>query len=233
MKINPINDRMKSELIAESIIDQIKSNAWPAGKKIPGEHELSEKFNVSRTSVRQAISQLVGEGILVVRRGKGTFVNEVKLDDFFGNLRKLFIMETPEYLEIQEFRKIIEPSIAFLAAEKATEEEIAALGASVKNQLECLRSGDSKGYAEEDQHFHQLLAECVKNNLVNKTMSILGELMEQAMEYTTAITGFKDGVEFHKKLYERIKRKECEKAASVMKQHIENNIAAVRNAKKK
>lgn len=226
MRIRPISDKSKSDLISEFIIEQIKSNSWPARQKIPGEIDLASQFNVSRTSVRQAISQLVGQGILSVKHGEGTYVNEVLPSDFFGNLRQLFIMDTPTYLEVQEFRKIIEPSITFYAALKAEAEDIEALGSSIKNQMECVRKNDMKAYAMEDQHFHKLLAKCTRNNMVIKTMSILGEMMDLAMEHTTAITGYTNGIEFHNKIFEYIKNKEPEKASSMMQQHIENNIRA-------
>ncbi len=226
MNISPISDKRKSELISDFIVEQIKSNAWLAKQKIPSEFDLASQFNVSRTSVRHAISQLVGQGILTTKHGEGTYVNEVLPDGFFGNLRQLFIMETPAYLEVQEFRKIIEPSITFYAALKARAEDVEALGSSVKNQMECVRKNDMKAYALEDQHFHMLLAISTKNSMVIKTISILGEMMNLAMEHTTAITGYTNGVEFHTQIFEHIKNREPEKASMVMQQHIENNIRA-------
>jgi len=233
MQIYPISDRSKTDLISEVIIEQIASGTWHAGERIPGENDLANQLNVSRTSVRQAISQLVGQGILSIRRGEGTFVNEILPEDFFANLRQLFIMETPKYLEVQEFRKIIEPSIAYYAAIKADEKDIKALGDSVEYQEECARKKDYKAYSKEDVNFHKLLAECTKNSMVIKTLEIIGELMDRAMEHTTAITGFTNGVKFHKDLYECIKRRDSEKAFNIMCEHIENNIKAIHKKKEK
>lgn len=60
--------------IKQTIKNWILNKEFSPGEKIPSENELGEKFNVSRLTVRQAISQLVQEGFLISRRGEGTFV---------------------------------------------------------------------------------------------------------------------------------------------------------------
>ena len=60
--------------IKQTIKNWILNREFNPGEKIPSENELAEKFNVSRLTVRQAISQLVQEGFLISRRGEGTFV---------------------------------------------------------------------------------------------------------------------------------------------------------------
>lgn len=60
--------------IKQTIKNWILNKEFQAGEKIPSENKLAENFNVSRLTVRQAISQLVQEGFLVSKRGEGTFV---------------------------------------------------------------------------------------------------------------------------------------------------------------
>jgi GntR family transcriptional regulator len=60
--------------IKQTIKNWILNKEFNPGEKIPSENELGEKFNVSRLTVRQAISQLVQEGFLISKRGEGTFV---------------------------------------------------------------------------------------------------------------------------------------------------------------
>jgi GntR family transcriptional regulator len=62
--------------IKQTIKNWILNKEFNAGEKIPSENELGEKFNVSRLTVRQAISQLVQEGFLTSKRGEGTFVTQ-------------------------------------------------------------------------------------------------------------------------------------------------------------
>lgn len=61
------------------ILSEIQTGQWKAGEQIRPEMELSQKYNVSRVTVRKALEELGNEGYLVKRQGKGTFVNRPKL----------------------------------------------------------------------------------------------------------------------------------------------------------
>lgn len=65
--------------VKEVIVDRIKSDEWKVGHQLPGEPQLCKLFDVSRTVIRQALNELVIEGLVVRRKGKGTFVAEPKL----------------------------------------------------------------------------------------------------------------------------------------------------------
>ena len=69
------NDAGKSKYMSlmESIRQQILSGAIPAGAKLPSEYELVEKYQVSRHTVRKALSILENEGLVEAHHGKGTF----------------------------------------------------------------------------------------------------------------------------------------------------------------
>ncbi|SIS64380.1 GntR family transcriptional regulator [Alicyclobacillus vulcanalis] len=68
----PLYQQLKSELL-----EKILSGAWPPGEQIPSEAELAAMYDVSRTTVRQAVGDLVTAGFIVRRQGKGTYVADV------------------------------------------------------------------------------------------------------------------------------------------------------------
>lgn len=69
------------------LLEEIKSNAYPVDSMIPTEKEISEMFKISRTTVRQAITELVREGWLYRVKSKGTFVAQRKIkQDFIRRL---------------------------------------------------------------------------------------------------------------------------------------------------
>lgn len=232
MGISPIRSKNINEQVKEGMIEQIRSGAWLAGDRIPGELELADQFQVSRVSVRQAISQLVGQGMLTVKRGEGTFVNEVKPQNYFENLRQLMVMDMPEYLEVQNFRLMFEPSIAYYLAENVTEESISLLQQCVDAQQRYLDEENEEAYMKEDFRFHRLLAETSGNSLVMETMTMVQDLMGVAMEHTQRITGYDDGVTFHQKILEQIRARNPKKAAAVMRKHIQNNIRSYNKYKR-
>lgn len=75
--------------IQEFISKKIKTGEWPPGYKIPTEERLSKMFNVSRATIRYAISELAYEGMLIKRQGVGTFVADGNNDIKTGNLSSL------------------------------------------------------------------------------------------------------------------------------------------------
>lgn len=98
----------------ESLIrEKIESGEWDVGMKIPSELELSDKFNVSRFTVRKAVSSLVNEGLLKRYKGKGTYVNHKKsiyrfseLKGFTEQMEEMGKIPSSEVLDL----KVVKPS---------------------------------------------------------------------------------------------------------------------------
>ncbi|RBW67373.1 GntR family transcriptional regulator [Bacillus taeanensis] len=72
--------------VKEILVKRIQEKIWRPGDLIPTEVELMEEFNVSRTTLRQAITALVQDGLLEKRQGKGTTVKSQKLVGSLGRL---------------------------------------------------------------------------------------------------------------------------------------------------
>src|SRR6516225_11268955 len=65
--------------LKEIMRERVQSNEWKPGEHIPSERELSETYGISRMTARQAITDLVNEGLFYREQGKGTFVSERKI----------------------------------------------------------------------------------------------------------------------------------------------------------
>lgn len=72
--------------LKESIIDNIRNNTYKPGDKIPTEEEICKMCNISRSVIKQALSELVSEGYLVRYKSKGTFVKSNKNTGFFKEI---------------------------------------------------------------------------------------------------------------------------------------------------
>ncbi|GEK89676.1 GntR family transcriptional regulator [Alkalibacterium putridalgicola] len=79
--------------IKEELIDRIKTGVYKVGDQFPTENELCKEFNVSRTTVRMALTQLVQEGYLIRQRGKGSFVAEPKVNQTLSNTDDRFTQQ--------------------------------------------------------------------------------------------------------------------------------------------
>src|ERR671931_101438 len=115
--------RIHEEVVAQ-IHELIKGGRLKAGDQLPSERELSETFKVSRTSVREALRALETKGLIISRTGMGNFVADLPVESLVAPLAKLLIEEKTALADIFELRKLIEPHIAALAAERATQKAI-------------------------------------------------------------------------------------------------------------
>ena len=110
-----------SERTADKLYEMIVDDRrYEAGSKLPNENELSETLRVSRTTLREAISFLVAQGVLEIRRGKGTFVAE-DLPAAGLDLTSLAGMRSRvRAKDLFEMRLIFEPATAALACRRVS-----------------------------------------------------------------------------------------------------------------
>lgn len=101
------------------IEEQIDTGVWEAGAQIPSELELSEQFKISRTTIRQAIGELVNERKLERIQGRGTFVSEISIDKqiervsgFSQDMRTRGLTPTSDILN---FEKVTAPAMVVKA----------------------------------------------------------------------------------------------------------------------
>ena len=165
---------------AATLYDQIVAEKrLQPGDKLPNEVDLSQELGVSRATLREAIRSLCTQGVLEVRRGKGTFVSEQagatdpfgfdRLDRVKGQLRDLF-----------ELRGIVEPQAARLACRRATEtelEEILARGAEVED---CIRAGRDRTAA--DREFHTAIVRATHNEYMLRLLPLIHQAVATAVE---------------------------------------------------
>lgn len=173
-----------AEIIKKQILDEHK---YDYGQKLPNENELSEELGVSRTTLREAIRILVSAGILVVQRGKGTFVAG-KLDRMAGE--QLAIHEFSDtkvtLRDLYETRMIFEPEAAALACKRASDEEIAhilELGEVCQNHI--LRNPAGKERIQSEIAFHSAIIEASHNMFLGQFMPMLTQTIEKtfALDY--------------------------------------------------
>jgi GntR family transcriptional repressor for pyruvate dehydrogenase complex len=122
---------VKKTRIYEEVVAQlhqlIEEGKLKAGDRLPSERELAETFRVSRGSVREAIKALEREGLVVARPGSGTFISAVDVERLVAPLASLLLRSKDALIDLFEMRRLVEPGIAALAAERATAADIACL----------------------------------------------------------------------------------------------------------
>lgn len=165
-------NRPLAEIVAERLTNFIIDNNLQSGDKIPNEFELVERLNVSRSTIREAVKLLCSRNILEIRRGAGTFVSEKKgiSNDPLG----LAFVDCDKFelaKDLLEVRMILEPEIAYMAAVNATDEEIKVI-INQCNIVEELYMND-KPHMNEDIKFHEAIARCSRNVVIEKLIPII------------------------------------------------------------
>ena len=208
-----------SDRIADSVLSMIAvEKRFLPGSKLPNENVLSEELGVSRTTLREAVRILSTEGVLEIRRGRGTFVREdfkISRPEEMSSLNKARVKARDLY----EMRLIFEPEAAYYAALRATEEEIQrilALGAEIERRIR-----QRKDRTEVEQSFHKSIAKATHNEFMNQLMPViyeginkgvrLSEFHEEAVQATLTD---------HKILMDFLKERNGEGARNAMRIHI-------------
>jgi GntR family transcriptional repressor for pyruvate dehydrogenase complex len=165
--------RLRDE-IAEKIRALIADGTLKVGDRLPAERELAQLFGVSRPAVREAVRTLEATGIVQVDHGIGVTVTEWAADEARGLTMQSLIKESHTVRTVLEARKLIEPPTARLAAERATDDDIAKL-AQVQEELtkEIATGGPA---ADQDFQFHLLVAQASKNDVIAAMFSTVSVL---------------------------------------------------------
>ena len=145
-ELSSIKNQALTERIEERLFAYILDNHLKVGAKLPNEHELAAHFEVSRGTVREAIRLLVSRGVLRVKHGSGTYV--ASLFPLHANPLGLDAVEDKLQLalDLTDVRLMLEPSIASLAAQNRTDEEVEQLAEycdAVREKI-CAFTGTSR-----------------------------------------------------------------------------------------
>ncbi|GKX30595.1 GntR family transcriptional regulator [Vallitalea longa] len=225
-------------IIKQNISDQvfnefkknIESGVWKQGENIPSEGDLTEMYNVSRISVRNAIQRLVSLGWLETQQGKRTYVKEKTLKDIINTDLPTILLDDNEMIKVVEFRKIIEVESAAIAAKNATSENIANLEQRLANMGKL--DINSKEFSILDLEFHIEIARATKNDLIVEVMTLLKKTLINNVSKLNKMAEDKDTMYFHEKIFEAIKNKDPEEAKKAMTMHMDYNFEQVKNKNK-
>lgn len=166
-----------ADRLFEIIVDE---HVYQAGSKLPNENELSMKLQVSRTTLREAISFLVAQGVLEIRRGKGTFVSP-DLPDSAMDLSSLADLHSKvRAKDLFEMRLIFEPATVALACLRATDEELEQIRRKAERVEQTAAEGGDWPLA--DQEFHMALIKASHNEYMRRLYPILNGAVNEIMQ---------------------------------------------------
>jgi len=213
--------------IVERIRDMIRNGELAPGDRLPPERKLAESFGVSRNSLRQAFQALAERKIIESRQGDGTYLL-TSLDAFFSS-DAIFdaINEQSSFLQdIIEFRRLMEPEIAALAASRMLPATLDRLKIIVCDQQRALMAGRVDDTF--DAEFHRQLAQCSGNRLISQVMTTIASIINETRSTWLQSSERRDAsVESHLRIIDALESGNADAAFKAMKNHIaeiENHI---------
>lgn len=217
-----------SQRTAETLRAQIlEEKRYQYGEKLPNENELSETLGISRTTLREAIRILISEGLLVVKRGRGTFVADQfdQYTDSSMDVQELFKMKVT-LRDLYETRLIFEPQAAALACKRATDkeiEQILALGEECQRQVKLDPQGKDRIASE--SAFHGAIIKAAHNDFLSQFMPTLTQTIEQtfALNYNLDVIA-EDAYKDHILIMDFLKKRDDEAIKSAVTIHLHHAV---------
>jgi DNA-binding FadR family transcriptional regulator len=159
---------------AELLLERIKSGEWGLGEKLPGETTLAPQLGVGRSTVREAIRQLAGRGVLASRQGSGVYVTALDVpEDWDVVLRRAGIAA------VIEARVAIETEAAALAAERRTPQDLRAIRRALAQRAE--RRSDLESHVDADTAFHRTIVVAAQNPVLLELFDSFTPQLREAM----------------------------------------------------
>lgn len=227
--LKPVTTTRLYVQIARQIADAVQQEQFKVGDRLPPERTLAEELNVSRASVREALSALEILGIVESRSGNGTFVRRLPTEwTYLGTVFDEFVAREDSPHEVLEARRLLEPMIAQLAAERATAEQLSLIEQALQALANAVATGAARAAA--DSSFHLAIANGAGNSVLVRQVQLLVATMQGQLWTSLNQRTPKDTVlaqKFladHQRIYHALLERNPNAAAEAMLQHI-NNVA--------
>jgi DNA-binding FadR family transcriptional regulator len=219
----PVRQSKLADQLYEQILDRIVSGGMAVGSKLPSENQLGELFGVSRPVVREALSRLQADGIVVSRHGSGSYVQR-RPNQAFALLAP--IGDVANLMRCMEFRIALEGEAASLAARRRTESDLAQIEGALA-ELETVMNRGEVGF-EADRQFHVAIAAATQNQLFVQAMEVFSEQTLKGMQLARSLSLRRSAERLrlvqqeHIRIFEAIKAEDPMLARDAMRNHIDN-----------
>ena len=199
----------------EELRSEILDQKLPIGTRLPSELELAERFGLGRVTIREALRALEHEGLVDIRRGPngGNFVHHADIAQVSSALALLFNFRGTTLGEFAEFRLLVEPRVAYLAARHASADQ--------RQELDEIGSGDFD--STRSTEVHDLIAESCGNDVLEFIVKAMSDSLNR--HFRTELISQSDNestAQAHSKIARLISAGDCAGAQRAMEVHLQS-----------
>lgn len=218
----PVSTGRISEEIVEQIKLAIRTGQLSPGDRLPPERDLTERFGVSRVSVRDALRILEAGGLIEIRVGArgGAYVTAPSSELVGEGIANMVMLKALTPAEVAEARLVFELAIVPLVCERATEEDLAFLTEICEESKRALAAG--KYEMQLSATFHIALARATHNAAIELLIESFRGPLLMSLERARQVvpTMGRSGVQEHAALVDAIRQRDAERARHIMERHL-------------
>lgn len=214
------------ESVERTIATEVLAGQIQAGELLPNDRELTERFGVSRTVVREAIQSLAHKGLLEVRHGAGTYVNDSDKWDVLDPLVMHAMQQTGAVADVIQdllvVRRMFEAEAVAQGALRATADDLSGLAAILARMHDQVE--DPPRFLESDIEFHRGLIEASHNRVLRRFKGQLGDLLSLLMTARHKVVAAEArhvSLAGHELIYQGLVEHHPERARSALLAHIQ------------
>ena len=219
---NEANSTLYQEVVSQ-ISKMILEGTVKKGEFLPSEHTLCQQFDVSRTTVRYALKVLSERKIIQTIRGKGSVVIADNFAYLHDGLRAKIDSYQNNFEYAVQVRRMLEPQIAFEAAQRANNQDLKDL--KVINDLCEEKLTDGTLTTEDLRLFHLRLVDCLENPVLTSMVELLISMCDAPTDTTLQVPNPQEESQRrallgHEDILQALKNKNCEDAYFYMKENL-------------
>lgn len=175
--VKKLRQNRRFQQVVDEVEAAIIAGELTPGDQLPPELELKEMFGIGRGTVREALRVLEQKGLIEIRAGAqgGAFVTRADTAKLTEHLDLLVQANSIAPGNICEFREIVEPVAASLAAERVDGDGAARLRKAFAAAAQCLEQGDTAGFLRGDVDVHVTIAGLTGNPLLEAVLRMVHE----------------------------------------------------------
>ncbi|MDQ2943355.1 MAG: FadR family transcriptional regulator [Candidatus Dormibacteraeota bacterium] len=229
VRFEPIQQLRAHEYVAEQIRRHISLRLIKPGEALPAERVLAGMFGVGRPTIQHALRQLEAAGLVEARRGRsgGTFVSSQDQDSLaVDGLIVRVIRHRKELEDLLQYRRLIEPAVARVAARTRRNADLTAMRRAIRGMAAATSEPD---YMRHDTDFHIALARATGNAVLTRVIEEIRMKLNDAMQLLPESDAWHRRISGeHEVLLEAIEAGDGQAAERAMVEHVANSEQGLR-----
>lgn len=210
-----------AERVSALLREYIDTSDLKIGDRLDSESVLCSKFNVSRTTIREALRMLQAIDYVMIEPNKGAYIADKNRGESSA-LNSWFLKNAGKLEQIYEVRMIIEPEIAALATERGTQDDKIVMMGALAIFEEQIKADNLAGCTTYDEYFHNAIAKATHNDVLVEIMKTISNPLRAFRSHTFTLPSVKETtVLAHTKIADAIMSGDVNAAREAMRTHIE------------